>query len=637
MIEFIRSLACALFVFPIASSLWAEDRVALVIGNATYEHVPALKNPGNDALDLSIALEGLGFSVTLGLDLSREQLRETVSEFGETAKDADVSMFFFAGHGFQVDGKNYLVPVDSPALDKIEDLETQMLPLDVVVTHLNASKGLKLVFLDACRDNPFGDRFSRKGLAEVDAPELDFMFVYATEPNKVAFDGDGRNSYFTEALLDNLYSSGLDVSEMMVPVRLDVIKKTGNQQIPWENSTRTSKFTFYDGPDLNSLESSLWQVIAEEDSIELVQFYVEQYPEGSYVEEANNRLQRGRARGLDNGASDRSADRLWQVAQRSRLQPLLNYYIQRYPDAPYRDKAEQLLLGLSVVDEHSPAQLCKRLATHPRDATATQPGVSFDRLRRSAVTAMQACAQAATVFPEQPSYLAMLARATLAAGDEDRAIQHFKTASRLGDLRARVSLARLTELGNGVKMDPAKALTLYRSAANAGSPDAMLNLAVGLLENQEDLAQFKEALILLQNAADAGSAEAIFNLGVLALEGKFAEQSAALSYFQWAAKYGEPKGFLASAIMLDEGRGVEKDPDRAAVMILRAVAVDDGGMFKSISETPQQWSNETLQAVQERLARATLFDGETNGQVTALLLDALQEWRNGGFTVQALE
>ncbi len=623
-----------------ASVLWAENRVAFIIGNSAYQTVSPLDNPINDALDMTVALEGLGFRVILGSDATMEDMRRGIDAFSEAAETADVVLFYYAGHGFQVSGQNYLVPVDA-ALSSIQDLPDQTLPLTDVLTAMQKSNGLKLVVLDACRDNPFGVGLdalpgTESGLARV-STAADFMFVYATQPDNVAYDGTGRNSFFTEAVLNHIYTPGLDIAELMTNVRRDVLAATGGRQVPWENSSLTQRFRFDNSPASASEETLLWQVAASERDADLMQLYVDRYPQGAHVDDVVAFLETGeQTRTLTARDEVAEAERLWKLARRSRMRPLLEYYLERYPAGTDASEAQRLLALIPRAEDATPGGVCERLTTHPRDATAVTGGVPFDRLRDNALTAIQACAAAAAQSPDLPHYTALLARATAASGDLERAVSLYKSAADRGDLRAMVSLAQLTEAGNGLPQDFNAALSLYERAADGGSPDAMINLAIILFEGTQVDPNVDRAISLLKKAAQGGSAKAVFNLGVLAQDGVVDKPEDALEYFERAAKDGEVQGYRAAAILLDEGRGVEKNPAKAANMLLRGTAEDRGSLLEQLTTATNEWSPDTIREVQTRLKQAGFYTAAIDGLPGPSFTAALNKWRNGGFNANVL-
>jgi TPR repeat protein len=280
--------------------------------------------------------------------------------------------------------------------------------------------------------------------------------------------------------------------------------------------------------------------------------------------------------------------------------------------------------------------LCERLATHPRDATANTSGVPFGKLKDNALSAMQACLAASHENPELPHYTALLARATVAAGDLDQAIRLYREAATRGDLRAMVSLALLTEAGRGIPASPVEALRLYQRAASLGSPDAKINLAVALFEGQGLEKDADRAIELLKEAADLGSPIATFNLGVLARDGSAGDPGDALGYFKRAIKAGEPRAYVASAILLDEGRITPRNPAAAANMLLRGAAEDAGQSIQQLTENTADWSRDTIKAVQERLKAAGFYTSTIDGRSGPNFAAALEAWRNGGFEPDVL-
>ncbi len=231
----------ALLVTALPASLAsAAERVALVIGNSSYRHAAALPNPPNDATDVAIALRKLNFDVVQGLDLDRLGMENAIRSFTQKSRGAKVIVFFYAGHGLQVDTVNYLVPVDAK-IDATSDLNFAAVSLDYVLRQMDAEQRINLIFLDACRDNPFVGGMDRKlatrqanvgsGLAQVKG-SIDTMIAFATQPDNVALDGDGRNSPFTSALLKHIQTPGLEISSVLRRVRTDVVASTKESRSP---------------------------------------------------------------------------------------------------------------------------------------------------------------------------------------------------------------------------------------------------------------------------------------------------------------------------------------------------------------------------------------------------------------------
>jgi uncharacterized caspase-like protein len=218
----------------------AEKQVALVLGNSLYRNVPKLTNPTNDAAAIARMLKSASFDVETGLDLPIDELRRKLRDFGNKSRDAEVAVVYYAGHGMEMDGTNYLIPVDA-TLETDADVLDQALPLDRVLFAVNPAKKLRLIILDACRDNPFAQTMKRtvasrgigRGLAKVEPTTPNTMIAYAAKAGSTASDGDSKNSPFATALIEYLPKPGLDLRRALGFVRDDVLKNTGNKQEPY--------------------------------------------------------------------------------------------------------------------------------------------------------------------------------------------------------------------------------------------------------------------------------------------------------------------------------------------------------------------------------------------------------------------
>jgi len=224
----------------------AEPRTALVVGNARYENNP-LRNPVNDARDLAEALRAVGFEVLQKENLNQREFKQIISDFARRLKErGGVGLFYYSGHGVQVAGENYLIPVDA-AIHSEADVKFEAVDAGQVLSNMKqAGNGLNIVVLDACRDNPYrgwyrGD--GHKGLVRMDAP-TGSIIAYATAPGTVAADGTGRNSPYTAQLLRAMRMPGIGIEQLLKRVRIQVAKATGNRQVPWESSSLMGDFFF---------------------------------------------------------------------------------------------------------------------------------------------------------------------------------------------------------------------------------------------------------------------------------------------------------------------------------------------------------------------------------------------------------
>ncbi len=227
----------------------AQERVALVIGNGAYAHANALPNPANDADDMAAALRDLNFHVIVATNLDKNGFDQKLRDFAKVIRGARTALFYYAGHGLQVAGKNYAIPVDAK-LEVASDLTFEAIDLDFVVSLMQADGDrVNLVFLDACRDNPLARSFARalpatrsgavaSGLSSVEAGR-GTLIAFATAPNKVALDGRGRNSPFTGALVKHIGTPNLDIAFVMRRVTADVEAASNGSQIPWVHASLT--------------------------------------------------------------------------------------------------------------------------------------------------------------------------------------------------------------------------------------------------------------------------------------------------------------------------------------------------------------------------------------------------------------
>ncbi len=233
------------------------QRVALVIGNSDYQHTSPLDNPKNDAKVIAKVLRGLSFDVIEALDLSQKEMKRAVKTFAQKLEQGGrgtVGLFYYAGHGVQVGGRNFLIPVNA-RISSAVDVEIESLDLTLITNAMDlAGNGFNVVVLDACRDNPFkgSTRALNRGLARVNAPKGS-LIAYATSPGDVAADGVGANSPYTAALVKYIQEPGLTIERVFKKVRLEVHQQTKETQTPWESSSLTGDFYFSEG-DIKPVE-----------------------------------------------------------------------------------------------------------------------------------------------------------------------------------------------------------------------------------------------------------------------------------------------------------------------------------------------------------------------------------------------
>ncbi|MFA6965046.1 caspase domain-containing protein [Bosea sp. (in: a-proteobacteria)] len=259
-----------------------ERRVALIIGNSTYRGVPALLNPRNDAQDMAAALRAVGFEVMEGLDLDRRGMGAILGRFAKAADGADAAVFFYAGHAMQFRGENFLLPVDAAPADEFAIPYETMRVADVMEALQNAP-GVRMLILDACRNNPVanrivGSRITRdasaaRGLARI-AQNKGMVIAYATQANDVAADGTGRNSPFSSALVEQLGVPGLEVGQLFRRVAISVNQSTKGQQTPELSVSLLGDFYF------NRTETDLqaWSKLRDTSDAEALRGFLGQFP-----------------------------------------------------------------------------------------------------------------------------------------------------------------------------------------------------------------------------------------------------------------------------------------------------------------------------------------------------------------------
>lgn len=233
----------------------SEKRVALVIGNSAYKTAP-LANPVNDARAMAGKLRALGFEVHAYENLTQKEMNRATTKFGESLASGSVGLLFYAGHGMQVKGRNFLIPIDAEIRTEAS-VRNEAVDAEQVMEQMDAAKtALNIVILDACRNNPFERRFrgSSGGLASMDAPK-GTLIAYATGPGKVASDGDGANGLYTSEILKVIEEPGLRIEDVFKRVRLNVARATNDEQLPWETSSLVGDFYFKPGQALPAAPS----------------------------------------------------------------------------------------------------------------------------------------------------------------------------------------------------------------------------------------------------------------------------------------------------------------------------------------------------------------------------------------------
>jgi uncharacterized caspase-like protein len=309
-----RLLIIALSVIGILASsnvANAERRVAFVVGNGAYKNVAPLPNPSIDAKSMATVLRKVGFDVVEGTNLTRDQMTERLLEFGDKAQGAELAVFFYAGHGIAISGTNYLLPVDADVKSEMDVKLGSAINVDVTLDQTMRDAKVKLVFLDACRDNPFAAKIRssatsrsvnvQRGLAEMKSGE-GTLIAFATGPGQTALDGkEGTNSPFTRALIENITKPGVEIQQAMTQVRAQVNEETNKGQLPWghtnligsvylnpaaappgASAAEAPKTPVFSTSAASDVELEFWRSIKDSNKPEELGAYVTNYPNGQF-------------------------------------------------------------------------------------------------------------------------------------------------------------------------------------------------------------------------------------------------------------------------------------------------------------------------------------------------------------------
>ncbi|MCA0872595.1 caspase family protein [Seohaeicola saemankumensis] len=479
----IRVIATCLFALAASVAGAASDRVALIMGLSDYQTIPTLENTTNDAHGMAAVLEGIGFDVTLALNPGSRDMHQLLEDFAFRSEVADLALIYFAGHGVEVQGENFMIPVDAQVQSN-RDVQRQSISLKQMLAAVERARKMRIVILDSCRDNPLGDSIVLSeggsgsgtgsetarsggvgGLAPAD-PDRGTLVAFAARDGQVALDGKGDNSPFAKALMEKMVTPGLEISLMFRQVRDRVLQDTGNLQEPHTYGSLTGVPFYLAGtapgqPDLSG------------------------------------------ATALDAWAS---------------IKP---------------DQEEQLL------------------ALAEQGDTRSMLGLAYMRLN-----------------PNEGRF------------DPGAAVEFLQRAADAGSPEAQFELAKLYERGTGVPQDEARALELYRAAADQDFADAINDL--GFLHYQGALglpSDPKKALALFERAADLRHPQAQFNF----------------------------------AALIDDGLIASKGPEDAAQYLYAALRSGSSDVLNLLTERPAMFTDETRRALQVRLKEHNFYAGSIDG------------------------
>jgi Caspase domain/Putative peptidoglycan binding domain len=534
-------------------------RVALVIGNGAYKEMGNLPNPPNDARAVASALESLNFQVTSVIDGDVHDLQSALRLFGRSAVNADIALFYYAGHGMAFQGENYLLPIGAQIAVE-PDLAYEALSLGEVRRQLEfTDASLKMVILDACRDNPLGQTLKRnaaelgrsvdagEGLARVEvAPASGMLIAYATAPGNLALDGDDKaNSPFTSALLDNIATPNIDVRVMFGRVRSEVVAATKSYQTPWVEDGMLGEFQFNPAPVAPApapeppSDLTAWRDITDSQDPADFEAFLKDHPDSMLTSAARDRLAL-----LSDPQAELAA---WNALHDSSDIQAYEVFLRRYPSGPYTAAASVTLQNLlwTQLSAASDADGMKAFVDRfPTGPFATLARITIDSLQHEAEQApapltiataepppeeAHAEVQRALTLVEPPAVQDDVAKAAALTRTSEiepnliqialKALGHYggRIDGVFGPASRRAVAAYQEQLGQAATgvLTPEQVVELIAAAADAGDSDSQNTYGIMFASGQGVLKDPAAAAKWFRLSADAGNEYAHENLGLL--------------------------------------------------------------------------------------------------------------------------
>lgn len=601
MLRFTIAALLAVTISLSAGKANASKRVALVIGNDAYTGVAKLQKAVNDARTMAETLDGIGFRVMRVENVSRREMNRALLRFTSQLETGDEALFFFAGHGVEIAGRNYLLPTDVPvAKPGQEDFVTsEAIAVDKILDNIRRrGTRVSILVLDACRDNPFPRAGTRslggtRGFSRIAAPKGTFIMYSAgvgqAALDRLSDDDPHANSVFTRSLVPLLKQPGLSLTATARQVRRTVEKlaaTVAHDQRPAYYDEVTGDF-FFSGKERSKLPASAaplpqspaalaWAEVKSSNSEAVLEAFIKQFPNDVYAELARARLRELQEKKVAVGV---------------------------YAERPAASADTQ---------DHE----CDRLAAHPDDQNRVKgvDGVKFGKI--DAVRAIAACEQARTSFPQVERFTLQLARAYSKAKNHIKAHALLLPLAERGNVLAMNSLGFAFETGEGVAKDHREAMRWYRMAADKGYALAMSNTGLMYANGKGVRRDDREAVRWLRKAAKAGESTAMANLGSMYDFGRGVakNRTKAIEWFFKAADKGEASACFGLAYAHEAGSGVAKNRRIAAEFMLRSVRGAYSLAKKEMLTNAKAWSSDFRREFQRLMKDEGIYDGAIDGQ-----------------------
>ncbi|WP_176477011.1 caspase family protein [Mesorhizobium sp. WSM4313] len=521
----------------------AERRVALVVGNSQYREIPALKNPDKDAENVSRTFRLAGFEVFAAKDLTKLQFEERFRNYLAAADGADLAVVYYSGHGFQIGGENFLIPVDA-SLKDAADMEVQAIKVDDILRQLRSRSKVQMIILDACRNDPFPrkDYWLRdqlivaggSGLAQVTGSQ-NTLIAFATEPGAVAYDGSGDLSPFSSSFSRRALAPDQEIRSVMAAVRRDVVKATNGKQVPWENSSLIDDVVLMRGAEQPAppLDAEQGQQTAERgiqvaDAAEAIGRRDIRVPLGVGPVPLKLELPAKDASISLKLASYPAAGTL-SLPDRvlSPQSSLTAAEVDKLRYEPQIGSVAPVEVGFDIragsAAKRSTMQLspsvdpCDQAAGEPLDLQGVVSGRLPNEIGGGAV---EACEAAVKSYPDIARFRYELGRALLASGRIDEARNVIQEAADKGHVRAVYELGYIAASGMSAAPDLTKANSLYAQASDKGDPYGMTALGRALFDGVGVQRDTGKGLDLLLQAAAMGHVDATKDLAMIFKEGR---------------------------------------------------------------------------------------------------------------------
>lgn len=621
-IGFVLVAVLIAFGFSMSVAEAGERRVAFVIGNSVYQTVPSLPNPKNDAAAVAQALKKSGFEVVSAIDLDRVGFDQAFQKFVRSLHGADISVFYYSGHGIEVGGDNRIIPTDAQ-LKSAADLEVETVSVKTIMSYMKSNSKLQLVFLDSCRNNPFpASSFlvgpqkqflvAGVGLAPQEAT-LGSFITFSTQPGAVAIDGQGDQSPFTASILSHTFNLGIDVKTAITEVTDDVWKATQQKQKPW-SSDSLGQAVFLKRPAITIAPTE--PVIASkepavkiasapsQDASSVAAAPTTQIADTQIADVLSQALSKprripigvGQVALLDNFPIVRAAgaDQIVVTAvpkegmlyldgnplsegdvlnietlRKITFEPVIdsNKKVQQFEMKVTNSGAKAFTVTANI--EPFVVQ-CDEEAGEPLDLQSVTVGKRPNEIIPH--SAVAACMDAVSQFPSVVRYKFELGRAKFAAKDTTTALSLFKEAADKGYVRAYYELGYMAQNGFGETLNLSEANRFFKIAAEQGDPYGMSEYGRSLSQGSGVVKDLEKGIGLLSKSAEMGQTDAMNALGTIYYEGDGVKIDAqrGVRFFEAGLARDDINSMRNMALAYQQGKGVKKDVDKANDLFLRA-------------------------------------------------------------------